>query len=163
MHKKIIIIGRTCSGKDSFAKYLCEKLHLQKCLSYTTRPQRLDEVNGVDYNFVSHEAMFNMCRKTNFILSDYIGQYRYCINSEDFCKNDVVILTPSGVEKLFKIPTYKRENFNFIYLKTTREKTILRAKKRGWTLDILNNRIKSEHKQFLKFEQSKLWDSIIHT
>lgn len=55
----IVLFGKTGSGKTTIAKEL-EKLGVERLISYTTRPRRDDEQDGVDYHFVSEDEFFNM-------------------------------------------------------------------------------------------------------
>ena len=52
MNKKIILVGKSQSGKTYFAEEL-EKLGLHKAVTTTTRPMRGYEINGTHYNFIS--------------------------------------------------------------------------------------------------------------
>ena len=57
---------------------MLEKLHLQKkiqqkyqsfkiSVSYTTRAPRSNEVDGVDYYFITHKKFEELIKKTNFM------------------------------------------------------------------------------------------------
>lgn len=51
------IIGKSSTGKDTIFKKLLEKksLNLENVVSYTTRPIREKEVDGVEYHFVDEK------------------------------------------------------------------------------------------------------------
>ena len=51
----IFIAGKTCSGKTRIVSELCKKFGYKKIVTYTTRPIRDKEVDGVDYHFISEE------------------------------------------------------------------------------------------------------------
>ena len=51
----LILIGASASGKTEVAKTLAKKYNITKIVTYTTRAPRINERNGVDYNFVSVE------------------------------------------------------------------------------------------------------------
>ena len=51
----LILIGPSASGKTEVAKLLAKKYNITKIVTYTTRAPRINEINGVDYNFVSVE------------------------------------------------------------------------------------------------------------
>ena len=52
----IIISGTTCAGKGTVIKKLLEKNdNLTLSISYTSRPKRENEIEGVDYYFVTKE------------------------------------------------------------------------------------------------------------
>lgn len=50
---KIILTGKSCSGKDTVAKLITERMGYTKSVSLTSRPKRAGEVDGVDYEFIS--------------------------------------------------------------------------------------------------------------
>ncbi len=51
-----IIIGKSGSGKDTiFKKLFKDGLKLNKIVTYTTRPMRTGEKDGVEYNFISED------------------------------------------------------------------------------------------------------------
>ncbi len=49
--EKVIILGKSGSGKDFLMRKLIQK-GLKGCLKCTTRPQRKNEIQGVTYNFI---------------------------------------------------------------------------------------------------------------
>ena len=51
----IILCGPSASGKTEVAKLLATKYNIQKAITNTTRPIRVNEVNHVDYHFTSKE------------------------------------------------------------------------------------------------------------
>lgn len=55
----IVLFGKTGSGKTTVAKEM-EKLGIKRLISYTTRPKRSDEKDGVEYHFVSEDQFFEM-------------------------------------------------------------------------------------------------------
>ena len=48
----IILVGRSASGKTYLGKLL-EKVGFKKIVTYTSREKRLNEVDKIDYNFIS--------------------------------------------------------------------------------------------------------------
>ena len=59
MSKLFCIMGKSASGKDTIYKRLIqdETLGLKTIVSYTTRPMREGEQDGVEYHFVSEEKL----------------------------------------------------------------------------------------------------------
>ena len=55
MSKLFCIMGKSASGKDTIFKRLVQdrELDLKTVVSYTTRPMREGEQEGVEYHFVS--------------------------------------------------------------------------------------------------------------
>ena len=52
-NKLFVILGKSCSGKSTILREVLAKLDIPVLLSNTTRPPRADEVDGIDYNFVT--------------------------------------------------------------------------------------------------------------
>ena len=50
----ILLVGKTASGKDTLQKELI-KLGYKAVVSYTTRPPRAGEVDGIAYHFITKE------------------------------------------------------------------------------------------------------------
>ena len=59
MGKIYCIMGKSASGKDTIYKELLKqnKVNLQTLITYTTRPIREGEQDGVEYNFASEEEL----------------------------------------------------------------------------------------------------------
>ena len=58
------ILGRTCSGKDTVARLICENDdRFSQIVSYTTRPKRDSETDGVEHYFVSDEEFEELRKK----------------------------------------------------------------------------------------------------
>lgn len=69
-HSTVFIIsGQSGGGKSTLIKELCSLYQLEKVIPYTTRDRRPDEVNGIDYHFISKEEFISsnaiICRKVN--------------------------------------------------------------------------------------------------
>ena len=54
----IVLVGKSASGKTTLEKYISDNFRYEKIVSHTTRPIRGNEVDGVDYHYVS-EDVFN--------------------------------------------------------------------------------------------------------
>ena len=59
MSKLFCIMGKSASGKDTIFKHLIrdEELGLKTVVSYTTRPMREGEQDGVEYHFVTGQRL----------------------------------------------------------------------------------------------------------
>lgn len=59
MSKIFCLMGKSSSGKDTIFKELCndDKLKLKPIVSYTTRPKRVNETDGVEYNFINIDKL----------------------------------------------------------------------------------------------------------
>ena len=65
------------TGKSTLCKAILKQIpELSFSVSYTTRPQRNNEINGVDYHFISHSEFQSMIDKKQFAeYEDVHGQF----------------------------------------------------------------------------------------
>ena len=72
----IILVGASASGKTEICKALCYKYGFKKFVTTTTREQRSNEINGVDYFFISKDEFLNKISQDRFIeYVQYNGNY----------------------------------------------------------------------------------------
>lgn len=84
-NKLIIITAPSGAGKTSVTKYLLEKMpQLAFSVSATTRKARSNEINGVDYYFISEEDFHKKIHEHDFIEWEmvYEGKYYGTFKSE---------------------------------------------------------------------------------
>lgn len=70
----IAVVGSSGTGKTTIAKELHNANKIPTLVSYTTRPMRNNEVNGVDHHFVSDS---DMPSKEEMLAYTYFGGYHY--------------------------------------------------------------------------------------
>lgn len=109
MGKIFIIMGKSATGKDTVFKHLMQKeaLELRNIVTYTTRPMREGEKNGVEYYFVS-EKEFREMKAAGMIIEDrrydtVYGPWYYFTADDgqiDLKRQDyLVIVTLEGYER----------------------------------------------------------------
>ena len=98
IHGDIFVIAAPSgAGKSSLVKGACEKDNtLQLSISHTSRPMRPNELNGVDYYFVSDTQFEQMLQKHEFIeyAKVYGNYYGTNLNTiQQFMKNgkDIIL------------------------------------------------------------------------
>lgn len=105
MSKIIAIMGLSGVGKTTIAKKLHAKMRLPFKISYTTRPIRPGERNGIDYHFID-EGEYAFLDSHNFLVAKQDFKvangetWRYAIYKGDLKKDCIMVLTPSGVNDL---------------------------------------------------------------
>lgn len=67
----IALVGKSSCGKDSIARVLASQHGYKYVVSTTTRPMRSNDVNHIDYHFVSDEEFQQL------IDNDKLVEYRY--------------------------------------------------------------------------------------
>lgn len=142
----IVILGESASGKTTLAKMFIEaNPKYKKVVTYTTRPMRDGEVDGIDYHFVSQEK-FNQLIEDGFFVeyATYRG-WSYGTAKED-CQdeNAVAVLTPAGYRAL------KRLNYNVtsVYVYVDRRSRLIQILARGDEIDEAYRRNLSDVGQF---------------
>lgn len=95
----IVISGPTCAGKDTICRELLKRnTNIWKSISYTSRPVRGNEVNGVDYYFVSKEEFERKIKNGDMLeyaqvhYSDYYGTPREHIKEKLDQGIDVILV-----------------------------------------------------------------------
>lgn len=134
------ICGKSAAGKDSTATRLVEEykkigIPAKKVISYTTRPPREGEVDGVDYHFVDLETFVEMQYDNKFIEHTEFRGWRYgtAINSfDDNCIN-ICALNPVGMSKLQTRYPWYLEACECFYLKVPLFVRLKRSIKREHT------------------------------
>ena len=69
MGKVFCIMGKSGSGKDTIFKEIIKdnSLNLKKIVGYTTRPKRVEENDGVEYNFIDDDMINKFIQKNKVI------------------------------------------------------------------------------------------------
>ncbi len=67
INRLIALTGKSASGKTTLAKMLTDNFRYDKVITYTTRPKRENEKNGVDYFFVTEEEFYDMIQNDRFV------------------------------------------------------------------------------------------------
>jgi guanylate kinase len=149
MFSIIILIGESASGKSTIEKELVKR-GFNKIVSYTTRPIRKDEIDGIDYHYISEEEFLNKLQNGFFAEYTIYNSWYYGIAIPD-CKNDsVVVVEPHGFSQLKKI-----EGLNIIsfYIKVDERTRLIRMVERGDNLLEVFRRIFSDQGVFQFVDQ----------
>jgi guanylate kinase len=67
--KFILLVGQTCTGKDTLLKKINKKIKSNIIINITTRPKRNDKEDT--YNFIN-EKMYNYYLNNNYIIESYM-------------------------------------------------------------------------------------------
>lgn len=129
-----ILLGRTSSGKDLIVSKLVQ-FGYRYIVTYTSRPKRSDEKDGVSYNFVTKKE-FERLTSSGFFAEwrsydtiDGVWYYGSSVDSYDTDEDRIIILNPDGFRQIKKI--LNTENIKSIYVYSNIETIKNRLKKRG--------------------------------
>lgn len=128
----ILLVGKSATGKDTIRQQL-NHLGIPSVVTYTTRPMREGEIDGVTYHFVdksrfrSLDIMGHFVETTSYNVATGETWY-YGSAYEDLKDNSVMIVNPDGL----KVIKNKLGNKAVSFLITARDEVIrTRQKKRG--------------------------------
>ena len=156
----LLIVGRTGSGKDTYAKEL-ERLGLKGICSYTTRPRRQGE--GDTHIFIKESEVNDYPDK---IAITNINGYTYFATVQQFKKADFYIIDPDGIDYLNK--NFPELDYRIVYIyadyQVRRERVVNRVFNAEAQLlegKVFVDRNQSEDGQFSGFENSLYKKNVI--
>lgn len=141
--KVLVLVGPSGSGKSTVSDLLAEK-GIPKLVTSTTRKPRAGEENGVHYHFRTLEQM----QEEPFIEQTFYAENVYGLSvreiNEKLTHYDLVQVTmdKNGAKAMEK--QYPTET-KVIFFQITEEEMIQRMKKRGDTIDMIDERIAHSH------------------
>ena len=142
---KIILVGKSAAGKDHMRKIL-EDRGFNYGVSYTTRPPRPTEVDGIDYHFLT-EPEFEGAEWYEYV--EFNGWY-YGTSNKQFNETcNLFIMTPEGVSK---IQSEDRGECTIIYLDIGLDTRLRRLTARNDTNDKIERRLKADESDFSTFK-----------
>ena len=153
----VILSSPSGVGKTTITKKLHQKYpNLKISVSHTTRPPRSNEIDGVDYNFISKKKFEELINKKNFyeyakIFENYYGTLKKNVD-ETIKKNDIIFdIDWQGTKQL---TSFRNLNIIKIYLITNSKSEL---KKRLLKRD--QNTKEEVEKRFNSFDEDiKHWN-----
>lgn len=103
----ILLVGKTCAGKDTIQKELIN-MGMHSVVSYTTRPPRPGEMDGITYHFITREEFLKKESEGFFAETASYNvasgeTWHYGSASEDLTDDKVIIVNPHGLKQIKKI------------------------------------------------------------
>jgi len=144
MESKIIIVGPGGSGKDFLRKKFTDK-GFTYGVSFTSRPPREGEEEGIDYFF--RDAEFFENNREIFLEVQIFNGWYYGISKGEFESKDLFILSPSGLKCLSE---RDRKRSMVIYLNPDLEIRKERINQRNDS-DSTERRLIADNKDFFEF------------
>jgi guanylate kinase len=153
MKKIIVLLGASATGKDTVAKHISEKYNIPIAISYTTRPMRSNETQGVEYFFISDDEMHEKFKNgevieyTSYYIQSEDVSYTYANVVGEFEKGDYIltILNPHGLYQ-FNKSQYK-DNLVSIMLNCDARVRLIRSLNRDENVnvkEVLDREIRDE-------------------
>ena len=155
----LILVGHSASGKTEIANELKRDYEMKKIITYTTRPIRINEVNGIDYHFVSEEEFLKLKEQDFFVETTIFNGYYYGSSKNDVKDDAVVILDPAG---LANFKNSKLDNLIAIFLNCDEEIRYKRMISRGDDPQKAKERLIHDREKF-SYDKLRGIDEIINT
>lgn len=106
--KIVVLIGASATGKDTIKEKMIKTGNYKQVVSYTTRPKRPEEIDGVHYNFISDNEMDEILNSEDKLeFTEYLvdgKRFRYSLTKKCFKEDEdnVVIINPIGLKEIVK-------------------------------------------------------------
>jgi guanylate kinase len=144
MSGKIIIVGPGGSGKDFLRKKMVNR-GFEYGVSFTSRPPREGEEEGVDYYY--RDENFFISNTDIFLELQEFNGWKYGISKEEFLAKNLFILSPAGLRSL---PEDFRKDSFVIYLNPSEDIRLKRLQERN-DADSVERRLIADRKDFFDF------------
>ena len=141
----VILVGESASGKSSIERCLVENYGFNKIVSYTTRPPRDGEIDGVDYHFISVEQFSKLKADGFFAETASYREWNYGVAKEDCTDDKVAVLTPHGLRQVSKIDGINVTSF---HINVPRRDRLIKILQRGDNIEEAYRRSLSDVGQF---------------
>lgn len=124
----IVLVGASASGKTEVAKYLKKHYDIKKVVTHTTRTPRTNEVDGIDYHFVTKTTFLKLKKDNYFVeVTEYNHNY-YGTSKNEVADDKVLIVDPNGLASFLALKDPKIVTF---YLKADDDIRLERMLSRG--------------------------------
>lgn len=150
----LMLVGKTCSGKTTIAKEL-KKLGFKEAISYTTRPPREHETEGVEYHFITKEEFLKKEAEGFFAETVYYDvatgeRWYYGSAVEDLADDKIIIVNRNGLKK---IKNFRSLNPVAFYITASEETIWNRLRQRGDDAAEARRRLNADDTDFLGIEK----------
>ena len=134
----IVLIGKSGAGKDTLASDLCRNYEMfSMCISTTSRPIRVNEIHGINYNFVNTEEFLQKIRNSEMLeyrsyetkLNGIDDVWYYGTEKSEVKNGSVLVLDFPGLLNLKS--ALKDVNVISLYLDCSDDERKRRAQERG--------------------------------
>ena len=145
----LALIGKSGSGKTTIEDTLIKEYGFKRAISHTSREKRVNDVEGVNYYFVSKAEMERLWETGELVERvDYLDNIYGFVESE--CKPDrVVAVLPDGLKQL-----NRRKDLNIfsVYLDVSYDVRKERMSGRGDSDENVEKRLRNDDEVFAGVE-----------
>jgi guanylate kinase len=144
----IIFMGMSSVGKDTIVSRCVEDFNWHKSVSYTSRPKRPNEVDGVDYFFRPYSEILSMIENgetyENTMYKTNMGDWLYAFGVDSFVDDNInlCIMNPIGLDQV--LSTELIDRIAIVYIKTEDEIRFHRYNERFYGINSMTTEQKAE-------------------
>lgn len=151
----IAIIGKAGSGKDTIQNLLCERNNnFSKIVSYTTRPKRENEKDGVDYHYITNDEFCEKVLNGEMLEATYFNNWHYGTSKESLADGiNIGVFNPDGYDCLTQMVD-KDIKFIGFYIDASDKTRMLRQLNRENNPDVTEivRRYQADERDFIDIE-----------
>lgn len=141
---KILLVGKSGSGKNTVQDYLVKKYGLKPLLSYTTRAKRYPEEDT--HTFITEQEYEEIKKKEKIIAYTFYNGNHYFATEKQFAESDIYIIDIEGIKCIkelgIDIP------YDVIYLAVPAHIRMERMAKRNDNKSMIDERLKYDEIAF---------------
>ncbi len=145
----IILMGPSASGKTSIGRILEKMYNIEKVVTYTTRDKRYQEIDGIDYHFITKEEFLKLKDNDFFFETIEYNNNFYGTSKESLTQNKYMILDIEG----YKSYINKGIDITAFFLKASKDARINRMNLRKDSKENIIDRLKLDD---TRFDENKL-------
>lgn len=155
----LVLIGPSASGKTESAKIMINRYPISRVVTCTTRKQRINEIDGFDYHFLS-KSKFNELKKNGYFLETAVyNDNHYGTPKSELADDKFIILEPQGLKSFL---AKCESDIVSIFLKTKESQRIKRMNMRKDNPEDIKKRILADRIDF-NLDEIEGLDLIIDT
>ena len=141
----LILLGPSASGKTESAKIMLNRYPISRVVTCTTRPKRVNEIDGFDYQFVNETDFDRLIGERYFAETATYNGFRYGTPLNQLRDDKLIILEPRGLDAFIRL---KVCTIVAIYLQTEESVRYERMRYRGDTKEDAERRLASDRERF---------------
>lgn len=162
-YKLIALIGEAGAGKDTIMQCVLQKNgFLNEIVSFTTRPPREGEKNGINYHFISHEDFTQKVLNDEMLEATCFNDWFYGTGyaSLDRDRVNIGVFNPEGIDSIM---AHKDIDIYVFYVRAADKVRLIRQLNREENPDVdeIIRRYKTDKSDFydLDFHYNELWNN----
>lgn len=151
-----VIVGKTCSGKDTIVNRLVTKHNFSRIVLYTTRPIRKGETQDITYHYISKDEFIKKIDEgffaewKSYVTVEGVWYYGTALEDLENVEDNTVVILPPDRYRIIRKKLKKKPTCIYIYANNSTIKKRLIA--RGDNEKEAERRLEHDNVDFKDFE-----------